>query len=50
VSKNEYEIGLERLGELQNIDDSDPRCDEFNQLLDNLVQYEDEHNIYVTRV
>ena len=50
MDKNEYEEGLKRLGELQHIDDTDPRCDEFNELLDKLVDYENEHNIFVTRV
>ena len=46
----EYETAIERYKELQNINNDDPRCNEFNELLDSLIAYENENNIFVTRV
>ena len=49
MKQSDYENMITRLEVLQDIENNDPRCDEFNELLDEVISYEDEHNIYVTR-
>ena len=49
LTADEYKVKLKRLDELQDIDDWDDRCDEFNCLLDMIIEYDNENNIYIPR-
>jgi hypothetical protein len=49
MGKEEYKEVIKKLDELKDIEDWDSRCDEFNELLDKAVSYENENNIYVSR-
>ena len=49
MTEREYQIALVLLDELKDINDSDERCDEFNAVHEQVITYEDEHNICVSR-
>ena len=43
MQKSEYLLAKARVDELKDIDDNDPRCEEFNVLSDSVKAYEDAH-------
>jgi hypothetical protein len=50
MSKADYNTIIKRIEELKDIEPWDSRCDEYNLLLDQAINYEDENNIYIARV
>ena len=49
MNEEQYQIDVKRLDALKDIENDDPRCDEFNELYDKVVAYEDEHSLPIVR-
>ena len=49
MTEEDYKVDVKRLNELQDIENDYTRCDEFNELLDKVIAYEDENNIPISR-
>ena len=50
MTSEEYKAKIARLEALKDIEDNDSRVDEYNELFDEVLDYENENGIYITRL